>query len=267
MIAHTVTALTEVDPSKVVLKWDVPNGYGNVKRACVAERLRERQLPVTASLFEAKYGRPILVTVRATRTGDTTDWVWISIPESLCQGDDEAPFLAETLFYPALMGILEGKHRLLADGDSDFDDFEEREDTIVMGYIDDMHVVAEPSEAVLASRFLHRELAAVTFCEEGDFVAKFEGYSPQANSRAMVERAFPGLAAVGKRMSPDGMMVMGAPVASPGGTESAGRCASAMTPKHQQTGGCDEGHLAVCRFPLWRDVALPVLGRPLTCRL
>eukprot|EP00732_Lithocolla_globosa_P003185 Lithocolla_globosa_v1_NODE_2423_length_2012_cov_36.100153.p1 type:complete len:293 gc:universal NODE_2423_length_2012_cov_36.100153:1037-1915(+) len=78
-----------------------------------------------------------------------------------------------------------------------------------MTYIDDNHILGEVNTAIAASRFLLQKLSSLLNLRPDHFTAKFEGFSLDPSSRALVESAFP------VKMSHEGLMVMGAPVGTP----------------------------------------------------
>eukprot|EP00732_Lithocolla_globosa_P003186 Lithocolla_globosa_v1_NODE_2423_length_2012_cov_36.100153.p2 type:complete len:165 gc:universal NODE_2423_length_2012_cov_36.100153:502-996(+) len=108
MIAHAATAVLEARPNYVLLKWDAPNGYGNADREKIRERLRGQDLPLTASLFDSKSAHDTYLTSRVLGSDGKCKTVWIAVPNSLCQGDDEAAFHFENFVAPVISDINKG---------------------------------------------------------------------------------------------------------------------------------------------------------------
>jgi hypothetical protein len=85
----------------VLMQSDVANGYGNMRRAAVEEGLEEAgfgPMEPTHKLYLSKYRNPNILTVM-NKSGQC---LFLQVPDSLLQGDDEAPFYFSFAFAPVL---------------------------------------------------------------------------------------------------------------------------------------------------------------------
>jgi hypothetical protein len=138
LMGNTTTLIAQQHPDWAVAKVDAKNGYGTILRAAIRAELAKKGLQAASVIFEAKYGRAVMVRARLP----DGSFIWLEVIDSILQGDVDGPFFYCIGTAPALVAT----KAQLSEGE-------------VMAYLDDGLIAAPPADMPAAVRTYSIELA------------------------------------------------------------------------------------------------------------